>query len=265
MLGLPAVLLVFAITMALGAPALLDRALWPYRMPRLAIGAWLASIATGVAAVLGALASFVSSAMQLCRCGPETYDAMSTVQLVEAGVVFLGAWLLSSAVGAGAVSLGCAAVPLAQRARRTRETVERDVLATAAPTLVGTTPVMQCDEDRPLIATLSGRRHTIMVTTSARDQLEAGELEAAVEHELAHHRQHHGALTRLAQLQRICFPMLPGARAFERVLATLIELAADDAAARRCGRRVTASALERLGTSLHDDSMLLRATRVSLG
>ena len=82
-----------------------------------------------------------------------------------------------------------------------------------------------------------------------------------VEHERAHVDLRHGLVLRLAEVNAACLPRVRAAAEMMRSSALLVELVADDAAARRCGTAV-ASALRTLGTLEDDESMLLRALRL---
>ena len=103
-----------------------------------------------------------------------------------------------------------------------------------------------------------------MVSSRLRDTLTPAQLEAVVEHERGHLLQHHHLLVQLADLQYRCAPVLPCARSLERSMHLLVELAADDHAARRCGRSTTASALRALGAATGDPSLPLRAHRLEV-
>nr|WP_231747366.1 M56 family metallopeptidase [Auraticoccus cholistanensis] len=108
----------------------------------------------------------------------------------------------------------------------------------------------------------SGARHRVVVSSGLARALTPAELRAVMQHELAHLRLHHPVLVRLARLNAACLPLLPGARELHRVTGLLVELIADDAAARRCGSAPLARALTTIGTREGDESMLLRAERL---
>nr|WP_279672311.1 M56 family metallopeptidase [Flexivirga meconopsidis] len=108
-----------------------------------------------------------------------------------------------------------------------------------------------------------GRR--IIVTSALRERLTTGQLRTVLEHERAHLRRRHHLVLRLAGLNRACFPSLRGARAFGKSVHLLVEMSADDHAARVCGVDATASALERVAELQDLPSATLRARRLRCG
>ena len=125
-----------------------------------------------------------------------------------------------------------------------------------------TAPTVVVRSEQNSAVAVPGRRPVIVVSSHLRDTLSPAQLEAVVEHERGHLVQHHHLLLQLAHLQYRCAPVLPCARSLEQSLHLLVELAADDHAARRCGRRTTATALRALGTATGDDGLRLRAHRL---
>ncbi|MFE3204381.1 M56 family metallopeptidase [Embleya sp. NPDC059237] len=95
----------------------------------------------------------------------------------------------------------------------------------------------------PMVYCLPGRRPTVVLTSAAVAALTSRQLRAALAHEHAHIRQrHHLALGLAAGLQR-AMPFPPLFRRARAEITLLIELAADDAAAHRHGRRALAEAV----------------------
>jgi Zn-dependent protease with chaperone function len=101
------------------------------------------------------------------------------------------------------------------------------------------------DHPAPLIYCLPGRRSAdqIIVTTGARDRLTSEQLAAAVEHEYAHVRGRHHAMVLTADVVAQVLRWTRWLRHYPSSIRTLVELAADDHAARRHGRRKVATAL----------------------
>src|SRR5690606_9085903 len=102
----------------------------------------------------------------------------------------------------------------------------------------------------------------IVISSGLTDRLSPAELRAIIEHERAHLRGRHDLATRLAALSCACLPAVLASQELHRATQLLTELIADDAAARRCGRDVTASALAKLSAAAGDQLMLLRAERL---
>jgi Zn-dependent protease with chaperone function len=105
----------------------------------------------------------------------------------------------------------------------------------------------------------------IIVSRGLEQLLSAAELRSVLEHERAHLTEGHDRLVRLTRLNLACVPILMGARSFERDVRLLIELAADDLAAQRCGVQASAGALEALARATVDESIALRAARLRRG
>ena len=102
----------------------------------------------------------------------------------------------------------------------------------------------------------------IVVSSALAEALSPGELRAVLEHERAHLTGRHDALLRAARLNRACLPALFGARAFDQAVHLLVELAADDAAARVCGAGAVAAALRRTATLEPNEWAQIRADRL---
>lgn len=101
------------------------------------------------------------------------------------------------------------------------------------------------DHPVPAIYCVAGTRAStqILVTRGAMVALSRPQLDAAIEHERAHIRGHHHAMIVLADsLRRLTRPF-GFLRHYPDAIGYLIELAADDAAARRHGRLTVATAL----------------------
>jgi Zn-dependent protease with chaperone function len=94
---------------------------------------------------------------------------------------------------------------------------------------------------------LPGRRGRIVVTSSAIALLTREQLLAVVAHERAHQRGRHHLLLALTRALRLAVPGVRLIEYAEREVHCLVELIADDAAARRCGRQSVATALAVLG------------------
>jgi len=102
------------------------------------------------------------------------------------------------------------------------------------------------DSDIPAVYCLAGRPGAIVVTSSARAALPDEQLDAALAHERAHLTgRHHLVLIGAKALTR-AFPGVALFDVAERQVAHLLEVLADDSAARHHGRRTVAEALVQL-------------------
>ncbi|WP_441248765.1 M56 family metallopeptidase [Kitasatospora sp. McL0602] len=101
---------------------------------------------------------------------------------------------------------------------------------------------------RPEAWSLPGPGARLVVTTGALQQLTDRELAAVLSHERGHVRARHHWLAQWAQALAGGFPGVAMFSAFRDQVGELVELAADDRAARRHGRLTTALALVELNS-----------------
>jgi Zn-dependent protease with chaperone function len=96
---------------------------------------------------------------------------------------------------------------------------------------------------------VAGRHPTVILTTGAVQALDHGQLDAVLAHERAHLAGRHHRLLALARIGRLVLPFLPLMRDADEQVARLVELHADDAAARARDPRLLATALVVLATA----------------
>lgn len=101
-------------------------------------------------------------------------------------------------------------------------------------------------DERPMALALSGRPGLIVMTDGLRRRLGPEALAATLEHERAHLRGCHHALLALVDVIAEALPICPLWRGAPAATRDLIELAADAAAARRCGSAAVREALREL-------------------
>jgi Zn-dependent protease with chaperone function len=247
-----AALLALAAACVLGAPRLLRLRRGAVRRPRLLLAVWLGVFLLGAAAVVGSVLWSVMLALA-ARSGP-----------LDAGwVAGLLAWGALAVTGAVAAVVLTRAEPLLSGRGATSR--DLDLLAAACADRVerlGAVQVLFVRAERPVAfsSTCDGGR--IVVTSGLAEALSASELRAVLEHERAHLTGRHDVLLRAARLNRACVPGLFGARAFDQAVHLLVELAADDAAARVCGAPAVAAALRRSAELEPNEWAGIRATRL---
>lgn len=246
-----------AVALLLGAvvagwlvPRVLRRADLRYRDPAPLIGAWLLSMAgvllsgaTGVVLLLlpdhgtvGSLAAALHSCWTALQHG-------TSPRLEEWGGVLSAALLLG-----GAVRLLIVAAGEVVRVRRARRRHLEIVRVAGRPE--GARPVtLWLAHDRPLAFSLAGRPGVVVATEGLTRHLTADGAAAVLAHERAHLRGRHHLLVSLAEILRQTVPFAPLFRQAPAVIRGLVELAADEAAARRHGSAAVHAAL--LGVSGH--------------
>lgn len=250
--------LLLAIAVIVLAPLLLSHGSWRIARPRLALRAWLAAIILGAIALVASLASALVEI--LSSASRQTGEWLGPVAITIFG------WVGLAAVG-GLVALALARYePISAAERRTALQV---LLLSASSTYrresLRGVDVSFIESDAAAAVSTRGCGRQIIVSRRLDDALTPAQLRAVLEHETAHLRKGHDRIVRLAQLNLACFPVLLGARSFEQNVHMLVELAADDHAARRCGIEATADALQAL-TALtseeSEESVALRALRL---
>jgi hypothetical protein len=238
-----------ALTLGVGTPLLLRRLRRLERWPTLAAWLWLGSSLGALAAVALAglllllptdpLGPGVAELLRTCvlalRTALSTPDGGSTATLVG--------MLLVAIVAGGLLVGGWVAGLRAWRAASRHQ----DLLALAGTPAVGLPGVTVLEHGRPFAYCLPGQHGPVVLSSTALHRLDAGQLDAVLAHERAHQAGRHHRLVLLAQLLRVGFPWLPAARLASQAVTALVELAADDAAARAHGHRQVAAALAALG------------------
>lgn len=242
----PAVLIVLALVLAVPAPMLLRRSTWLERSPRIGIAAWQAlSVSLVSTVVLAGLALAVPAV-------PWTTDL---AQLVRACAMALLEQY--STPGGAVVSTTGAVAALAVLARvgysmakgltnaarnRARQLEALAMIASPHHDL----DALVIEHAAAAAYCLPGRHSQIVLTSAALTALDRNQLDAVLAHERAHlHGRHHLILAAADALLH-AFPGIPAFREARTALGRLVEMLADDDAARCSDRLTVATALVRL-------------------
>jgi Zn-dependent protease with chaperone function len=100
----------------------------------------------------------------------------------------------------------------------------------------------------PVAYCVRGRHPTVVLSTGALHALEPAQLEAVLAHERAHLSSRHHLLRAVARIGHLALPFMPLMRDADTQVARLVEMHADDAAARASDPRSLATALVILAT-----------------
>lgn len=241
-------LVVYAAALAVAGPSLLRRIRWARKAPLLAMGIWLAACVSVIAAVVLAGLSLTLAGTRVSHdvagllhaCAIALRDHYAIPWRPPAGPV--GAGL---AVAVALWASGHVAAVLIGGSRRRRAHAEALTLLASRDAELGADVV---EHDLPAAYCLPGWRSRVVVTRGAVERLSPRELAAVLCHERAHVAQRHHLLIAVAEGLRAAYGFAPLFRAAASELAHLAELAADDAAARRQGRRTVATALLTVAT-----------------
>ncbi|MHA6759056.1 M56 family metallopeptidase [Streptacidiphilus sp. PAMC 29251] len=262
--ALPALLLLGTV-LATAGPRLLARARWTEREPVLALAAWQCLVLAvllccGLALVLTAAAAWPAAHLLLFSGAPHGVAAAYGFPLGRAWAVAAACLF---AVGGLRTALALASEIRSARALRRHRGRE---LARQAPELPyglvrrsrpgrGSSGerLVVLENTHPTAWSLPGHRSRLVVTTGALHRLGHRELAAVLAHERGHVRARHHWLLQCAEALSSGFPGAGIFRLFREQVGRLVELAADDSAARQHGRMATALALVELNTAVGPD------------
>lgn len=239
-------LAVYALFAATAGPLVLRRARWTSSAPRVAILSWQALVWSVFAAIVLAglalwmpqwpgavgLAEYLHTCVMLLRQQYATPGGAiaSTLGLAIAGAVVARAgWCLIRSW----LSVGV---------RRRSQRRSFRVAARREPD----SGTLILDHDRAAAFCLPGRRPEVVITTGALACLDEEQVGAVLAHERAHLRGHHDRIVGVGSALAEAFPFVPAFRIAAVEITRLVELAADDAAARCSDRLTLATALVRL-------------------
>jgi Zn-dependent protease with chaperone function len=249
--------------LALAVPARLAQADWPRRSPAAALLLWQA---VGITAGLLAVQAVVTVA--LAPAGPTHARAVQAVVDGEAATRW---WSVAAAFAAVVLVVRLVSVFSVSAVRtlraRHRNRVLVDLVATRNPLLPGTRVV---DHDVPLAYCLPGLRPRVVLSRGVLDLLREDEVRAVLAHEDAHVVQRHDLVVLPFSAFGTTFPGLRPVRTASEQVALLVEMLADDRAARLHPPEVLARALYKIGAGTvpggglgaATDGVLLRAQRL---
>lgn len=242
-------LLLLGVLAAVVAPRLLSRAEWPELEPVVALWVWQCVVAS---VLLSFALSMVFSAAAAWGAVRGHVFAPAPHGVMEAYA--LGAhrpWSAVIAVVLASGGLWTAAMLSREihRARRRRRQGRKDLLV-RSPVLPGEepggAPLVVLEAERPDAWWLPGAAPQLVITTAALRRLKGRQLDAVLAHEQGHARARHDWLRHCSGALANGFPQVPVFAAFRDEMHRLVELAADDVASRRFGRRTIALALVEL-------------------
>lgn len=237
-------LLVVAYTVAVAAIGTrwLACAAWPLRMPRLGIAVWQVLTVTFVASGL------VAGLLIAIPCLPAgvSWDALAELRehYASAGRVAAGTiGAVATLTALGRLTWATASALAIARRRRARHDEALALVGRRGP-LPG---MVLLDDDRPAVYCLPGRQRVVF-TTGALHRLDSQQLQAVLAHERAHLAGRHHLVIMLARVLPRAFPGIPFLTIAAGQIACLVEMAADDTAARQVHRLPLARALLALAT-----------------
>jgi Zn-dependent protease with chaperone function len=243
-----AVLVGYAVCVGTLGSRLLGQARWTARAPLLAIITYLAAgwsvvaslglagltLAVHGTALGGELSHLIGACVLRLR---ETYDTPGGATVAGLGLTLAGA---------------VAARTVLTTMNHLRVARQQALLHAETARLVGrrepSLGAVLVEHSEPVAYCVAGQHPTVILSTGALHALEPAQLEAVLAHERAHLTGRHHLLLALARIGRLVLPFLPLMRDADAQVARLIEMHADDAAARAADPRSVAAALVILAT-----------------
>ncbi|WP_449406871.1 M56 family metallopeptidase [Microbacterium maritypicum] len=255
----PIALIGFALLLAMAGPVLLRRSSWPERSPRIGIAAWQAlSVSlvvtvflTGVALAVPAIPWTTDLAELVRACAMALRAQYST----PGGVVVSATGAVAALTVFGRFGY-CLANGLTSSARnRSRQLAALDMIARPHHD----SGALIVDHPAAAAYCLPGRGRHIVLTSSTLAALDREQLAAVLAHEGAHLRGNHHLILAVSEALRRAFPGVGAFRESHAALERLVEMQADDTAARHGSRLTVATALVRLGEHAMTPSAALGA------
>ena len=240
------VLILFAVVAATVGPRVLMRSSWPDRAPRLGILAWQALSVSGISAVVLAGAALALPAVPWTTNVAELLSACASAleaQYATGGGATISATGALLALVVVTRSGYCLAVALVRPRRARRRQLESLTFVAARHHVGG---VLVVEHEQPAAYCFPGGGGKVVLTTGALAALDDEQLDAVLAHERAHLRGRHDLVMATAAGLLHAFPRVGLFRFAHEELGRLVELLADDAAARRSARLTIATALVRL-------------------
>jgi Zn-dependent protease with chaperone function len=238
-----AVLLVYAVSLGVAGPRLLCARAWADRAPRLGVLAWQAAVASVIAAVVFAGLMLVVPIVRAPHGVSDLFAAcrmMVRVHYEGAPQPIAGYAGLFVAVGVLLWTFGHVLAAFATTAIQRRRHVGTLAMVARRRRDLGALVV---EHDEPLAYCLPGRRRCVVLSTGALDRLRDDQVSAVLAHERAHLAGRHDLAINFTVATGRAFSSVPLMRAARSQVPRLLELLADDVAARKHDRVALAAAL----------------------
>jgi Zn-dependent protease with chaperone function len=244
------------LTLSLVVPGVLAGARWPDRAPAAAVVLWQAVTLAGVLCALGVVLAGPEELVRAIGTGRPVAVAALIGALTVAAVIVIR--LLGSLAGVSYRSRARRArhrtlVDLLDRAERRRDLDVADLDLTGLRVLDGALPLAYC---------VPGRSPRVVLSGGALDVLDHRQVAAVVAHEQAHLRHRHEVVMESFTAFHRAVPAPLRSRAPLDAVRLLLEMVADDAAARRTGPAAVRAALARLSDDDGGDGRRRRLDRL---
>jgi Zn-dependent protease with chaperone function len=264
-------LLLYAAALTFLGPPILDRLSRGGLTPRLSVAAWLSAIGLVLGAVVTAGVGLLGDLLRGHTDASARYCMNLVLMLHRLG--WPGHIALAAMAVAGVVVTVVAVRRLVRTLRkfwmRSREHADAARILGSSTIRPG---VIVLEAERPAAYCVAGRPDAIVLTTAALDTLPESQLAAVVAHERAHLDGWHPQVMMLLRALAATMPRIPLFPAAVTSVGRLVEMWADDVAARRHGRAVLLGGIVTLAgqprargsaMGIADTSVAQRVTRLA--
>lgn len=271
-MSVAALLLLYSLAVTVLGPPLLRRVTHTGLAPRFGVLAWLTAIGSVLLSWAAATAFFVIDVAHGHHHGFLVASCLARLRGIVTGNAGTVAQIASAALaGAAAAALALVTVRLVRTLSRLRARTHEHARAVR---LVGhrtaAEDVVILDAAKPAAYCVHGHPPAIVITTGALAALDDRQMHAVLAHERAHLAGHHPHIAVVLRTVATVFPKLTLMTDGATEVSRLLEMRADDAAARRHGRGPLLSGLITLAGAVPasalaagDVAVLARAERLS--
>lgn len=239
-------LLLYSFAVATLSPWVLPRLTHAGTVPRLGVVAWLVVMVSVVASWLAATAFLIVSLVRYWhepgRLATACFESLRRLVDGGAAIALQVALLVLAAIAVSTLSmLGWRSGRSLLRARaQSRGHAER---ARVIGRRIDGVDAVVVDAAERAAYCVAGHPDTVVVTSAALDSLTDRNLQAVLAHERAHLAGRHHHVLAFVRALAVAIPGVPLFSTADREISLLLEMAADDAAARRCGSLTLLDAL----------------------
>lgn len=227
-------LLLYGVALVWLSPRLLDPITRSGTSPRLSVALWLSAIVVAATVWVVAGAGLIVN-MVAAHSHTDPLRYCMDVLLAVHRVGWVGDLVLAAVATAGVAGTVLATRRIVHTLRRFSARSCEHAHAARLLGVPSTRGVVIVPSDRRAAYCVAGRPSAIVVTSGAVSSLDEHELRAVLAHERAHLRWRHPQLMMLLNAFAVTLPSLPLVRRGTAAVGRLIEMSADDTAARRYG------------------------------
>ena len=234
-MNIAACLVLYAAGLTWICPSLLERITCHGVAPRLGVAVWLAAIGTALMAWVGALAAVVLAVASSIVNGAAVGFCLTMIGFPNAAIIPGRIPTALVAVAALVATIWVVRRTFAGIRRLRVHSGEHARAARMIGTPTDRPDVVVVPAQRRAAYCVAGRPHAIVITSAAVQSLDRRQLAAVLAHEDAHLLGRHHQLLMVMRAMATALPRLPLFPTGASATARLLEMCADDVAARRYG------------------------------